>query len=200
MRILVIGGTGVIGSAVVAELAKRHTVVVAARRQGDFQVDISDRNSIENLFQSVGQLDAVVSTTGQVHFGPLAEMTEQNFAVGFNSKLMGQINLVLVGMHYLQEGGSFTLTSGILNHDPIRYGAAASLVNGALDGFVKAAALEMPQSQRINIVSPTLLTESLSHYGDYFRGFLTVPAAKVALAYSKSVEGAQTGQVYQVWS
>ncbi|VVC76331.1 hypothetical protein AQUSIP_16420 [Aquicella siphonis] len=199
MRIIVVGGTGTIGKAVVSELAKRHTVIVAGFTHGDVQVNIRDIQSIENMYQSVGQFDAVVSTVGKVHFGSLADMTAENYFVGLQDKLMGQVNLVTAGLARIQDGGSFTLTSGILSADPIRYGASASMVNGAIDSFCKAAAIEMTRQIRINAVSPTVITESLEDYGDYFHGFESVPAARAALAYSKSVEGAQTGQVYQIW-
>lgn len=198
MNILVVGGTGTIGKAVVAELSTRHTVIVAGRQSGDVQVDITDPHSIEKMYKEAGKIDAVVSATGSVHFGPLSQLKAEHFAIGLQSKLMGQINLVLIGLSYVNEGGSFTLTSGILNRDPILYGTPAAMVNGGLDGFVKSAALEMPKNMRINGVSPTVLVESMSDYAPYFRGFMPVVAARVALAYSKSVEGAQTGQVYEV--
>ncbi len=111
---------------------------------------------------------------------------------------MGQVNLVLIGRDHINDGGSFTLTAGVLSHDPIRYGVSASLVNGALESFAKAAAIEMPRGLRINVVSPGVLTESLPTYGDYFRGHDPVPAARVANAYLKSVEGRMTGQVLTV--
>jgi len=198
MKIIVVGGTGTIGQAVVAELKQRHSVIIAGHRSGDVQVDITDTKSIEKMYQSIKEFDAVVSTTGKVHFGALTEMKDEQYQVGLKSKLMGQVNLVLLGIQYINNGGSFTLTSGILSHDPIRYGSSASMVNGALDSFVKAAAIEMPKNIRINIVSPTVVTESMGAYAEYFRGFESVSAKRVALAYSKSVEGAQTGQVYDV--
>lgn len=198
MKILIVGGTGTIGQAVVKELQQRHTIIVAGRSHGDLQVDITNQTSIEKMFQSVKNLDAVIATTGTVHFAEFSAMTAEHYYIGLNSKLMGQVNLVLLGQHYLNEKGSFTLTSGILNHDPIRAGSSAAMVNGALDGFVKSAALELPNSLRINVVSPTVITESMADYGAYFRGFESVSAARVALAYSKSVEGLQTGQIYRV--
>jgi NAD(P)-dependent dehydrogenase (short-subunit alcohol dehydrogenase family) len=198
MRLLIIGGTGTVGQAVVHELSARHEVIIAAHEHGDLRVDIADVQSIESMYKKIGQLDAVISTTGKVHFGVLSEMNSDLYAIGLNNKLMGQVNLVTLGLNYMNDGGSFTLTSGILNRDPIRLGSSAAMVNGAIDGFVKAAAIELPRGLRINVVSPTVLAESMDKYADFFRGFLPVHAADVALAYAKSVEGAQTGQVYCV--
>ena len=198
MRILVIGGTGTIGQAVVSELSPRHEIIIASYKRSDITVDIADRKSIESMYKNIGNIDAVISTTGQVHFGFLSEITEEQYAFGLNNKLMGQVNLVSLGLKYLNDGGSFTLTSGILNRDPIRLGSSAAMVNAAIDGFVKSAAIEMPRSLRINAVSPTVVAEAMDKYADFFRGFLPVPAATVALAYAKSVEGAQTGQIYCV--
>jgi NAD(P)-dependent dehydrogenase (short-subunit alcohol dehydrogenase family) len=198
MKILIVGATGTIGTAVVGALQDRHEIVKVGSKSGDLQVDMSDSASIRQLFERVGKVDAVIATAGKVHFGPLAEMTETEMAVGLGNKLMGQVNLVLIGQKYVADGGSFTLTSGVLSHDPIRFGAAASLVNGALDAFVRAAAIELDRGLRINIVSPGVLVESLPVFGDYFRGHEAVPGARVANAYLKSVEGRLTGQVFHV--
>lgn len=196
MKILVIGGTGTIGQAVVKELWADHSLIIAGHKHGDIQVDITDEKSIENMYQAAGKIDAVVSATGQVHFAVLSEV---NYQIGLQNKLMGQVNLVLVGLKYLNDSGSFTLTSGILSHDPIRYGSSASMVNGAIDSFVKSAAIELPRNIRINAVSPTVLTESMDKFGEYFKGYESVPAEKVALGYRKSIDGAQTGMVYKIW-
>lgn len=198
MKIIIVGGTGTIGRAVVKELSQRHNIIVAGYTQGDVQVDIQDPISIESMYKTVGKFDALISTVGKVHFGELTEMTKEQMQIGLDNKLMGQVNLVLMGLKHINHGGSFTLTSGILSRDPIKFGSSAALVNGALDAFVKSAAIEMPHHVRINAVSPTILAESMSAYGDYFRGFEPVSATRVAYAYSKSVEGAQTGQVYCV--
>jgi NAD(P)-dependent dehydrogenase (short-subunit alcohol dehydrogenase family) len=198
MKMIVVGGTGVIGQAVVKELSPRHEVIVVGHQHGDVQVDISDQQSIEKMYQSIGKFDALIATTGKVHFGALADMQALHYQIGLNDKLMGQVNLVLLGLQTINDGGSFTLTSGIVSHDPIRFGSSAAMVNGAIDGFVRSAALEMPRGIRINSVSPTVVTESLDKYAPYFRGFASVDAARVALAYSKSAEGAQSGQVYSV--
>ena len=198
MKILLIGANGTVGSAVKAELAQRHEVISIGRTRGDFQVDISDSASIRSLFEQTGQFDALICAAGSVNFVPLGDMSASDFELGLRDKLMGQVNLLLIGREYANDGASFTFTSGILNRDPIRTGASAALVNGALDAFVKAAAIELPRGLRINAVSPTVLLEAMDSYAPYFRGYKPAPGAEVALAYAKSVEGLQTGQTFIV--
>ena len=198
MKILLIGASGIIGSAIAQELAQRHEIVRAGRNSGEEQVDISDSASIRKLFERIGRFDAVVCAAGNVKFAPLAEMTESDFALGLQDKLMGQVNLLLIGREFANDGASFTFTTGVLSHDPIRSGSSASLVNGAIDAFVRAAAIELPRGMRVNSVSPNVLVEAMDSYAPYFRGFKPVPATDVALAYAKSVEGLQTGQTYHV--
>ena len=198
MKILLIGATGTIGSAIDRELSPRHEIVRVGRKSGDFQVDISDSASIRNLFEQTGRFDALICAAGNVNFVALGEMSEKDFALGLQDKLMGQVNLLLIGREFANDGASFTFTSGVINREPIRTGSSAALVNAALDGFVKAAAIELPRGLRVNSVSPTVLTEAMGKYAPYFRGFKSVAAADVALAYAKSVEGLHTGQTDQV--
>ena len=197
-KVLIVGATGTLGQALVREVAGRYDLVQAGRTRGDRQVDIKDSASIRALFESVGKVDAIVSTAGNLHFGPLTEMTAEQFNLGLQDKLLGQVQLVLIGQRYLNDGGSITLTSGILSIEPIRNGASATAVNAALEGFAAAAAIELPRGLRINVVSPTVLTESMGSYGPFFPGFESVPAERVARAYQRSVEGPQTGRVYRV--
>lgn len=198
MRILLVGASGTIGKAVVKELGARHDILTAGSKSGDIQVDITDAVSIKTAFKRVGSVDAVVSTAGRVKFASLDDLDQAGYEVGLKDKLMGQVNLVLLGRDSVKDGGSFTLTSGILDSDPIRAGSSASMVNGALNSFVIAAAIELTRGLRINAVCPGVLIESMKDFGPFFRGYDPVPSAKAALAYAKSVEGAQTGKVYRV--
>lgn len=204
LRILIVGASGVLGQAVASELGQRHEVLTAGRNSGDIRMDITDASSIQAALQKAGKLDAVISTAGKVTFAPLADFKPAAFGEGLHTtgladKLMGQVNLALAARDHLNDRGSITLTTGILSEHPIAAGSSASLVNGGIESFVRAAAIELPRGLRINVVSPTLLEESVPHYGPYFRGFETVPAAKAALAFCRSVEGLQTGQVYKVY-
>ncbi|KXU85090.1 short-chain dehydrogenase [Paraburkholderia monticola] len=197
-RIVVIGATGTLGQAVSAELKARHEVIEVGATRGQYQVDSTDPASVERLFRDIGKVDGVVTATGKVHFGPLTQMSVEQFWVGLRDKLMGQINVVFAALPYVNDGGSFTLTSGILADEPILQGASATTVNLALEGFVRGAAIELPRGLRINVVSPTVLSESMDAYAPFFRGFEPVSAQRAALAYLRSVEGAQTGRVYRV--
>lgn len=198
MKVMVIGASGTIGRAVVDNLAPDHDIIRVGKTQGDLQVDLTDESSVKRLFEQSGELDAIIAATGSVHFGPLNEMSSEQFNKGLQDKLMGQVRLVLIGQHYLKPGGVFTLTTGILTQHPIRTGVNATAVNGALEGFVLAAANEL-QGQRINAVSPTVLTEALEKYGPFFPGFESAVASRVALAYRRSLEGIDNGKVYRVW-
>jgi NAD(P)-dependent dehydrogenase (short-subunit alcohol dehydrogenase family) len=198
MKIIVVGATGTIGRAIVDELSPLHELVKVGNKNGDVNVDITSSQSITQRYETIGAFDALVSATGTGYFGDFASLTETEMAIGIQSKLMGQINLVLIGHNYINDGGSFTLTSGILSQDPVPGGAALSMVNAGLDGFVIGAAIDLPHGIRINSVNPGVVLESMSTYAPYFRGHEPVPAAKVARAFSKSVEGRLNGQVLKV--
>ena len=200
MRIAIIGASGTLGRAVRAELAKnpQHDIICVGRHHGDLQVDITDDASVDALFAKTGKLDAIIATTGNVFFGPLESMTAEDFNSGLQDKLLGQVRLALKGQHVLNDGGSITLTSGIIADAPIAQGVNATAVNAGLDGFVRAAACELPRGIRINLVSPTMLSESEEAYGSFFPGFESVPAARAAMAFRRSVEGVQSGQVFKV--
>ena len=195
MKIIVIGANGAVGKTAVDALGDRHEIITVGRSSGDFKVDIEDQKSVRSMYNEVGKVDAVVSAVGHGHFGGVAEMSSDQFMKGITHKVLPQVNLVLVGIDHMNDGGSFTLTSGVLNRDPIRGGASAAAANGALDGFVIGAAIDMPRGIRINAVSPGLLQVSVDRYDGFFPGHEPVSSERVGLAYCKSVEGAITGQV-----
>ncbi|MDT3380774.1 short chain dehydrogenase [Labrys portucalensis] len=195
MRIIVVGAEGDIGKAACKELGSRHEIIRAGRSSGDVRVDMADRASVEAMYAKCGAVDAVISTAGNVHFARLGEYTEETFMLGLRHKVMGQVNLVLAGLAIVSEGGSFTLTSGVLDREPIRMGVAGAAANGAVGGFVLGAAIEMPRGLRLNAVSPGLLDVSVPRYGRWFPGHEPVSSKRVGLAYARSVEGAMTGKV-----
>ena len=199
MKIIVIGATGILGQAVVTHLhALGHDVITASRSSGMEQVDIRDDASVRALFVRTGKVDAIVSTAGVVSFEPLRSMTSTQFMLGLQDKFLGQVRLALIGQDFVHEGGSITLTTGITGHEPIAAGSNATAVNVGIEGFVQAAALELPNRIRINAVSPNVLTEALPDFAPYFPGFGSVSGAEAARAYQRSIEGIQTGRVFKV--
>ncbi|WP_033439044.1 short chain dehydrogenase [Saccharothrix sp. NRRL B-16314] len=196
MKIALIGAGGTLGAAVHATLIGRgHEVVTVGRSSGDLRHDIADPAQITGMYERIGPLDAVVSAAGDTPWKPIAEMTARDYEAAFRGKVLSQVELVRQGLRRVAERGSFTLITGVLAREPVPTGSAASLANGAVEAFVRAAAIEIAP-QRVNAVSPTVFTESLDDYGAFFPGMEPVDLAKVTQAYVRSVEGAQTGQVY----
>lgn len=195
MKIIIVGATGTIGKKVTAALENDHEIVKVGSKSGDVQADITSSESIEAMYKQIGAFDALISTSGSAHFGPLTSMTAADFQKGLNSKLLGQINLVLVGQHYINPKGSFTLSSGILSDDPIRNGANLTTVNAAVNAFALAAAIELENGVRINAVSPGLVEDSAEML-PAFPGHALAKMDVVVRAYLKSVLGGQTGQIY----
>ena len=195
VKIMVIGATGTIGSAVAEHLGERHDVVRVGNTRGDFQVDLSDRGSIEDLYRSAGPVDAVVSAAGIARFGPLEALTDEDFSFSIQNKLMGNVNLVRLGIGSVRQGGSFTLTTGTLSQEPALKTAAVSMVGAGLESFARAAALELAGRYRVNVVSPGWVRETMVSQGmDPTPG---MPAAELATYFARLVEGTMTGQILE---
>jgi NAD(P)-dependent dehydrogenase (short-subunit alcohol dehydrogenase family) len=193
MRIVVIGATGTIGRAVVEALEPGNEIIEASRSKSPVTVDIEDKQSIWDMFVNIGEVDAIVCAAGNAKFAPLYDLSDEDFDLSLRNKLMGQVNLVRAVTGMVRDGGSFTLTSGVLAQKPMKGSAAISLVNAGLEGFVRAVALEMVRGIRVNVVSPPWVTETLIAYGMDPSGGM--PAAQVAKAYVRSVTGKETGAV-----
>lgn len=196
MRIILIGGTGTIGREVARALAVNHEVVTASRSSKELQVDIADPESVVAMFRNAGKFDAVVSAAGSARFGPLDDLEDDDFLFSFRNKLLGQINLVRIGRSYINDNGSFTLTSGVLAREPMPGSSAVSMVNAGLEGFVRAAQLELERGVRVNAVSPVWVQETLLAMG--WKRAEGMPAALVARAYVASVTGTMKGTVLDV--
>jgi NAD(P)-dependent dehydrogenase (short-subunit alcohol dehydrogenase family) len=192
MRIMVVGASGTIGSAVADLLGKKHDVIRASRN-GEVKMDISEPQSIRAAFADVGQLDAVVSCAGDATFAALEQLTDDDLSFSIQNKLLGQVNLVRFGISKIRDKGSFTLTSGIFATNPWPGVPAIAMVNGAIESFGRAAALDLPRGIRLNVVSPPFIEETAAKMGMAGKGMIT--AADNAKAYAEFVEGTATGQI-----
>ncbi len=199
MKLLIIGGHGTIGKKVSAHFSRKHEIIIAGRTSGDVTVDIADSKSIKTMFETVAKIDAVVCMAGEAKWAAFDSMSEDDFYIGLRSKLMGQVNLVRTGQDYLNTGGSFTMTTGILADYPVVMTTSAAMVNGAIHSFVKAAALELRNDLRINAVSSGVVEDAVEKYEDYFPGHNPIPMKKVINGYVRSVEGKETGQIIRMY-
>jgi NAD(P)-dependent dehydrogenase (short-subunit alcohol dehydrogenase family) len=194
MKIIIVGATGTMGTYLSSAFEKENEIIRVASQGGDFQVDITSPEEIEKFFQAVGPFDALISTAGPTFVGPWKKLNDETFRKGVEGKMMGQINLVLIGQHYINTKGSFTLITGALTEEPQINFANASAANGAVEGFVRAAAIELENGIRINAVSPTVI-ENSPHYFPYFPGEIPTTMKQLEFMFRKSVFGAVTGHV-----
>lgn len=192
-KVVVIGATGLLGRHIVQQLQGNSDVIEASYSASKEKVDIADPASLQQLFGRIGQVDAVVCTAGIAKFAPWDSATDDDWKFGLDHKLMGQVHVVRVGARYMNAGGSITLTSGVLAQHPMPGSAIVTTVNAAVEGFVRAAALELKGRVRINAVSPGWVAETLSAMGkDPSSG---IPAAEVGKAFIRLIEGSETGQI-----
>ncbi len=199
MKILVVGGHGTIGKRVVETLSQKDKVIVAGRKKGDVLVDIADSVSIEKMFKEIGNVDAIVCIAGEAKWADFSVLSEEDHYIGIKSKMMGQVNLVRIGQHYLNQDGSFTLTTGILAEDPVVRTTSAAMVNGAIHSFVKAAALELTRGRRINVVAAGMVEDAYEKYKDFFPGHNPVPMRKVVNGYVRSIYGKGNGAIIRIY-
>ncbi len=195
-KMILVGAEGTIGRAVADLLGADHDLIRVGHSSGDMTVDLGSKASIDTLFGRIGGFDALVSAAGPSRFGKVDEAGDADFRESIHYKLMGQVNLVRVGLQSVADNGSFTLTSGLLAREPWPGTAPTAMVNAGLEGFVRAAALDAGRGIRINVVSPILVTETAEQMGMDTAG--TMSAVQTAAAYRIAVEGEMTGKVIDV--
>ncbi|MCF8452910.1 MAG: short chain dehydrogenase [Pedobacter sp.] len=197
MKIIIVGATGTMGKYLANAFETDHEIIRVASSGGDIQADITSPESIANLFKEAGAFDALISTAGPTFVGPWKNLTDKEFRKGVEGKMMGQINLVLIGQHYINTKGSFTLITGELTHNPQLNFANASAANAAVEGFVRAAAIELQNGIRINAVSPTVIEDS-PQYFPFFPGEIPLSMKQLEYGFRKSIFGANTGQIIKL--
>lgn len=200
MKILIVGASGTIGQYLSQYFSEEHEVISSSRKHPDNPIDIEEPSSIEALFKKIGKVDAIICAAGEAPWDTYTNLTEADFYVGIKSKLMGQINLSRIGLNYLNDSGSITLTTGILADDPVVKTTIAAMVNGGIHSFVKAMSLEMPMGKRINVVSSGVVENAYEKYKSYFPGHPPISMEKMTLGYVRSLAGKGNGQVIRIYN
>ena len=197
-KIIVVGATGKLGREVVEGLEKDYEVIKASRSGPDLKIDAFDFESVSDVFASVGPFDGLVSCIGSTPFKTFDELSMEDFATGLSTKCFSQLNLAKAAIPYLTDNGSITLTSGIIGDEPILAGSCAAAVNGALNMCVSTLAAEYAGKLRINIVSPSIIENSVDYYGMLFDGFEPTSKESIIYAYRRTISAPISGQVLRL--
>jgi len=196
MKILVVGGTGTIGQAVVDLLRKEHEVIAVGKNRGDYQIDIEDKTSIEKMFQDYKDVDGVIAITGMANVAPLNKLSDTDFDLAINNKLKGQINLIRLAMNQINTNGFMIITTGIAAVKPFLGGSSISMACAGLEGFVKAVDFESERNIRINVIRPAMVTESMEILN--FKVPNSVSAVDTARVYKAVTELEESGAMINV--
>ncbi|MDT8912252.1 short chain dehydrogenase [Amycolatopsis sp. PS_44_ISF1] len=200
MRIVVVGGAGTIGRRLVPALrSQNHDVVVAGRTSGDVHVDLASHATIEALYREFGPVDGAVSIAAHGALVEFETLTSDSLQENMRAKFFGQADLVLTGQHHCTDGASFTLTSGIFADQAWPHVTGGGVISGALHSFTLSAAIELPRGMRINVVSPTMIGDSVDDFTENFPGMRPVPMDELVNHHLDCIDGDSTGRVIRAY-
>lgn len=171
-KILIVGGSSGMGLALARQsLEAGAEVVIVGRNAAKLQkaaemfgnadrlrtiaADITAEADVARLFEDIGMLDHIVTTAADIEGAyellPSVDLKAAQRAV--ESKVFGPLLLAKYGAPKLRVGGSITFTSGVAAYRPSTRGAIVAAINAALEGLVRALAVELAPL-RVNAVSP----------------------------------------------
>lgn len=165
-KIVVVGGSSGIGLATAALVKGEGAEVTIASRSARTSVDVSalgvefistdvtDDQSVSDLFKLCGPVDHVVVTAAQLRSGPFKSVSMDDARATMESKFWGAWRCARSAE--FRDGGSLTLVSGFLSIRPRPNSAIVGAVNGALESLTRALALELAPV-RVNCVSPGIV-------------------------------------------
>jgi len=193
MKVVVIGATGLIGTAVATLLHEKGHEIVRVSRHTQPGVDINDPASIRAFYTTFDEVDAIISASaGTVSYGTTRELTDEGIYWDIKSKMLGQVNLVRQGLSRVRPGGVFILTGGMFAYDPWPRSSVIAMVNAGLEGFVRGAALDLQDLHRIVVIHPPAVREWATQMG--MDGSPWPSVETVAQTYLMALEGKVTGQ------
>jgi NAD(P)-dependent dehydrogenase (short-subunit alcohol dehydrogenase family) len=175
-RVILLGASSGLGlaTAIAAATEGAKVVIVSGNRQRvdkaleqlppgseGYAVDLSIEENIKAFFEKVGRFDHLVYTAGENLNLSNISNTVVNEAIGFfNLRFWSAFAAVKYGAPYINEGGSVSLTSGTASQRPGAGWSVASAICGAMEGFVRAMAVELAPI-RVNCVVPGVIKTNL---------------------------------------
>jgi NAD(P)-dependent dehydrogenase (short-subunit alcohol dehydrogenase family) len=166
-KVVVVGGSSGIGLAT-TELAKKEgaDVIIASRSAAKLNpvaerlkvtaipTDVTNDQSVAELFRRTGPVDHVVLTAAQLRTGPFKTVAMEDVRATMEGKFWGAWRVAREAE--IRPGGSLTLVTGFLSVRPRPNSAIISAANGALESLARALALELAPV-RVNAVSPGVI-------------------------------------------
>ena len=171
-KMLIVGGNSGMGLALAQRcLDEGAQVIIVGRNQEKLNLarwrlhdhpgletiaaDITDEGQVASLFEQVGALHHIVCTAADIQgaYELLPSLDLKAVLRAIESKVLGPLLLAKYGAPRLMPKGSITLTSGIAAYRPLPRGAVVATVNAALEGLIRALAVELAPL-RVNAVSP----------------------------------------------
>src|SRR5882762_5727849 len=175
-KVILLGGSSGLGlataKAAAAEGAK--VIIVSGNQQRieqalkelpkgseGYAVDLSKEDNIKTFFGKTGSFDHLVYTAGEnLNLTNISETEIDKARDFFTLRYWGAFAAVKYGAPHINQGGSINLTSGIASTRPGKGWALASSICGAMEGFVRALAVELAPL-RVNSVVPGVVKTNL---------------------------------------
>ncbi len=199
---IVTGGASGIGAAITRVLVHRGARVVAVDLQEDAgaelgqtlgddvafivgdvrQRSVADK-AVATAVDRFGQLDALVNNAHASRQAPFLELTDENWALSFDTGLLATRHFMLAAYPHLKtRGGSvvnFASGAGIEGHETqAAYGSAKE----AIRGLSRVVANEWAEAGiRVNVVSPIALTGGVETWREAFPDSYAETLARIPL-------------------
>ncbi len=164
-KVLVLGGSGVLGSLIAAELQQRRSSVVLAGRDAarlqeqatklgpttpsvlfDLTRPVDAAAVVETAARQLGGLNGVVNAAGVVAFGPFAEVTDDLLDELVATDFTGPLRVMRAAVPHLDGGGFLINITGVVAEQPMPGLAAYSAVKAGLSAATLALGRELRRS------------------------------------------------------